>query len=42
VLSWPERAVLAALARLLPKALRAQRLMTPGTLVRRHKRLVAS
>lgn len=40
-MTWPERAVLAALARLLPKTLRGCRIVTPGTLLRWHKRMVA-
>ena len=39
---WAGRAVLAALAHLLPAALRGSRLVTPGTLLAWHRRLVAS
>jgi len=41
-LSWTERAEPAALARVLPKALRACRIVTPGTLLRWHRRMAAA
>jgi len=39
--AWADRAILAALARLLPVALRGSLLVTPGTLLAWHRRLIA-
>jgi putative transposase len=41
-LTWPDRAILSALSKLLPTPLRRVRLVSPRTLLRWHHQLVAS
>ena len=41
-LDWADRTVLAALIRLVPARLRTHRLITPGTVLRWHRRLITS
>jgi len=40
-MDWADRAILAALVRRLPQMLRGHRVVTPGTILRWHRHLVA-
>ena len=41
-LNWADRTVFTALGRAVPKVLRVHRVVTPGTILRWHRRLVAT